>query len=225
MQIHLDHELELLKKELGIMCNMSVESLTLAVRSLKNKDHILAKRVINEDRDIDLMENKIDGMLLAILALQQPFAIDLRFIAAAMKINNDLERVADKAVSIAKSVEHISNYTEIDKYINGLIEMADFSLDMIRKAFDCFISKDADAAFEVIEDDRSLNKMNVKIYDKVVEFLSTNKVNADLGLNLYRIATSLERIGDLAKNISEEAVYYIRGEIIKHKDLKGKVSS
>ena len=225
MQIHLDHELELLKKELGIMCNMSVESLTLAVRSLKNKDHALAKRVIDADRDIDLMENKIDGMLLAILALQQPFAIDLRFIAAAMKINNDLERVADKAVSIAKSVEHISNYTEIDKYINGLIEMADFSLDMIRKAFDCFISKDADAAFEVIEDDRSLNKMNVKIYDKVVEFLSTNKVNADLGLNLYRIATSLERIGDLAKNISEEAVYYIRGEIIKHKDLKGKVSS
>lgn len=222
MKIHLDHELELLKKELTTMCNHTTEALILAVRALKTRDTALAKRVIKGDHEIDMLENKIDGMLLTILGLQQPFAIDLRFLAAAMKINNDLERVADKAVSIAKAVEHITANGEIKSQVEQLLEMADYSLEMIRDAFDCFIGKDAERAQKVIVEDRDLDEMNQKAYQKVVDFISRKKENADMGINLYRVATALERIGDLAKNISEEAIYYVRGEIVKHKKLDKK---
>ena len=216
MEIHLDHELELLKKELTIMCNQSAESLVLAIRALRDRDLELAENVIKSDHDIDMLENKIDGMILAVLALQQPFAIDLRFITSAMKINNDLERVADKAVSIARSVESMLSEDYKDTQVETLLEMGTYSLDMIKKAFTCFVNQDARSAQEVIAADKALDKMNRDAYSTAIKTLSKTTENADLGLNIYRIATSLERIGDLAKNISEEAIYYIKGEIVKH---------
>ena len=216
MEIHLDHELELLKKELTIMCNQSIESLVHAIRSLKDRNRELAQSVIDDDREIDMLENKIDGMILAVLALQQPFAIDLRFITSAMKINNDLERVADKAVTIAKSVRHLLDEDCPSQQVEGLLEMGTYSLNMIKKSFTCFINQDANTAEEVIKEDKKLDKMNEQAYQTALAVLSKNTENADLGLNIYRIATALERIGDLAKNISEESIYYIKGEIVKH---------
>jgi len=216
MEIHLDHELELLKKELSIMCNQSIESLVHAIRSLRDRDRDLAQSVIDNDKEIDNLENKIDGMILAVLALQQPFAIDLRFITSAMKINNDLERVADKAVGVAKGVLHLIGEEYNNDHIEGLLEMGTYSLNMIKRAFTCFINQDVKTAQKVIKEDKTLDKMNKEAYQTAVSILSHNTENADLGLNIYRIATSLERIGDLAKNISEEAIYYIKGEIVKH---------
>jgi len=216
MEIHLDHQLELLKKELSIMCNQSVESLVLAIRALRDRNHDLAESVIKNDHDIDMQENKIDGMILAVLALQQPFAIDLRFIASAMKINNDLERVADKAVAIARSVKNMLTEDYKDTQVETLLEMGTYSLKMIKKAFTCFINQDAQSAQEVIFEDKELDQMNKQAYKTAIKVLSRTTDNADLGLSIYRIATSLERIGDLAKNISEEAIYYIKGEIVKH---------
>lgn len=216
MEIHLDHELELLKKELTIMCNQSIEALVHAIRALKERNRDLALGVIEDDKEIDLLENKIDGMILAVLALQQPFAIDLRFITSAMKINNDLERVADKAVAISKGVLHLIDEDCKSDQVESLLEMGTYSLNMIKKSFTCFINQDASTAAEVIKEDKHLDKMNEEAYQMAVNVLSKNTDNADLGLNIYRIATSLERIGDLAKNISEEAIYYIKGEIVKH---------
>lgn len=216
MEIHLDHELELLKKELTIMCNQSIESLVHAIKALRDQDRDLAQSVIDGDREIDMLENKIDGMILAVLALQQPFAIDLRFIASAMKINNDLERVADKAVTIAKGVLHLIGAGYSHEYIAKLLEMGTYSLDMIKRAFTCFINQDFDTARNVIKDDKTLDRMNKEAYRNAIEILSTNTGNADLGLNVYRIAIAFERIGDLAANISEEAIYYMKGRIIKH---------
>jgi phosphate transport system protein len=177
----------------------------------------LAERIIRDDREIDMLENRIDGMLLAILALQQPFAIDLRFITSAMKINIDLERIADKAVAIAKAMRHINANGMVRKQIDKIVEMADYSQEMIRRAFDCFIDRDAATAEQVIAEDKGLDVMNKEAYRNIIEFLTEHRENADLGLSLYRIATSIERIGDLAKSISEEAIYYMRGEIVRHR--------
>lgn len=216
MKIHLDQQLTTLKKELSIMHNETMEALVYASRALKNRDKEMATRIIENDKSIDALENKIDGMILAILGLQQPFAIDLRFITASMKLNSDLERIGDKCVSIARAILHIDKSDQIDKEIDAIIEMAKYSLKMLKESFDCFINKNASVAKKVIKNDKKLDEMNKKFYIIIKDLTAKSSKNADLGLQMYRIATSIERIGDLSKNISEDAIYYAKGEQIKH---------
>ncbi len=216
MQIHLDQELEVLRKELSIMRTLATEALIHAIQALETGQNDLALRVIQSDREIDLQENKIDGMLLAIVGLKQPVAIDLRFLMAAMKINNDLERVGDKAASIAKASIEMASRDRIRPLIETIIAMGEHSSMMIRDAFDCFLGKNADHALEVIGMDRTLNTMNHDFYRTLLECLRSSTTDPGTALALYRTAAAIERIGDLAKNISEEAIYYIRGEIIRH---------
>ncbi len=216
MQIHLDQELEILRRELSIMRNLATEALVRAIRALEEGRADLARKVIEGDREIDLQENKIDGMLLAIVGLKQPVAIDLRFLMAAMKINNDLERVADKAASIAKASLEIASPSSLHGLIEPVVTMSGHSALMIRDAFDCFLGKNADHALEVISMDHELNTMNTAFYNTLLDCLRASTTDPATALALYRIASAIERVGDLAKNISEEAVYYIRGEIIRH---------
>jgi len=198
------------------MHNETMEALVYASRALKNRDRALANRIIENDKSIDALENKIDGMILAILGLQQPFAIDLRFITASMKLNNDLERIGDKCVSIAKAILHINNFDEIDKEIEAIIEMAKYSLKMLRESFDCFINKNPEKAKKVIKNDKKLDEMNKNFYTIIKDLTAKSSNNAGLGLQMYRIGTAIERIGDLSKNIGEDAIYYAKGEQIKH---------
>ena len=220
MERHLHHELESLRKELFKMKTQTVESLVGAIKAVKNKDLELANKIIENDTVVNKLELKVDNQILSILALQQPVAIDFRFLTAALKINNDLERVADKSVKIAKTVEYLINYNIDKAQMDHLIKMADFSINMIKNAFDCFMNKKADKAKKIIEADIELDRMNDTAINDVLSLMEKdNYKTAEFGLNLYKVATSLERVGDLATNISEDVIYYACGKTVRHGGL------
>jgi len=208
MTRHLQRELDRLKKSLLFLGAMTEERVRMARNAIKNRDGELAKKIIGMDYEIDDKEVEIEEECLKILALHQPVAVDLRFLSAVIKINNDLERVGDEAVNIAERVLILSKrkkyYIPFDYSL-----MAKKTEFMLNKSLDAVVNMDVDGAVKVCDSDDEVDDLQKKAPDKL-----------DYLLNLLLISKHLERIADHATNIAEEVVYMIEGEIVRHGKLK-----
>lgn len=218
MAKHLEKELERLKKLIYSLSARVDENLELAVKSIQEGDIELAQKVIEDDKLIDELEIEVEEECLKALALYQPVAIDLRFIIAVMKMNNDLERIGDLAADIAKNGIAI-NQAAKPKIPLDLHQMSYLVKAIVRKSLDALVNIDPYLAREVITDDDEINAMKAEMKDEIVATLKREPDHADTLMTLLAVTSRLERIGDHATNIAEDVIYMVEAEIVRHQPV------
>ncbi len=219
MPVRLQKELQKLKKRILSLGTMVEERVRMAIKAVETRDEKLAKRIIEMDREIDENEVEVEEECLKILALHQPVAVDLRFISAVIKINNDLERIGDQAVNIAERVVSIARRPQVTVPFDYKL-MAEKTETMLKESLDALVNLDADLAHKVCLKDDEVDDINREIYDKVKEAIRSHPDRVGYMINLLLVSRHLERIADLTTNIAEEVIYLIEGEISRHRMSK-----
>ena len=215
MAVHLQRELERLKKRILALGAMVEERVRMATRAFEQRDPVAAEQILATDYEIDEREVEVEEECLKILALHQPVAVDLRFLTAVIKINNDLERIGDEAVNIARCVSIIARKDPLDVPL-GLGPMSEKTQAMLKSSLDALVNLDLDVAFRVLTLDDDVDQMYSRIYDQIKEVIRTIPDRVGYLINLLLVSRYLERIADHATNIAEEVVYMIEGEIVRH---------
>lgn len=215
MPKRLQKELEKIKKRILGLGAMVEERVRTVTRAIEFWDADLAKEIVLKDYEIDEIEVEIEEECLKILALHQPVAVDLRFLAVVIKINNDLERIGDEAVNLAERVENISRRRRIDLTFEYSL-MAEKAISMLRMSLDSLVNLDKELAIQVLLKDEEVDRMHREIYDKIKEAIAEKPEYVSYMINLYIISKKLERIADHSTNIAEEVIYLIDGEIVRH---------
>ncbi len=219
MTIRLQKELERLKKSILSLGTMVEERVRMAIRALELRDANLAEKIIRSDYEIDEFEVEVEEECLKILALHQPVAVDLRFIIAAIKINNDLERIADEAVNIAERVQIIAKRERLDIPFDYTM-MAENTSSMLEKSLDALVNRDDALALTVLKSDDEIDDMKNYAYDVVKQAIGEYPDRVGYLINLLLMCRHLERIADHATNIAEEVVYMVQGQIVRHGNVE-----
>ncbi len=215
MAIHLNRDLENLQRRVLSLASAVEQTVDRAMRALFDRDLELATALMESDTPIDMEENQIEEDCLKILALHQPVAVDLRRVASILKINNDLERMADLAVNIAERATELARGPEVP--VPPLFrQMTDLTNSMVRYSLDAFVKLDSALAKRICRMDDEVDRYNREIIDQVSAYMRQTPANVDLGLHLFSAARHLERIADHATNIAEDVVYLVEGKIIRH---------
>ena len=212
---HFHEELELLKSRLVAMSGIAEEQVRSAVEALLERNEEKARAVIDKDEMVDELELAIDDLAINLLALQQPMARDLRFITAAMKIGNDLERVGDHAVNIAEELEWLLK-TAPFPVLPELEEMARLANAMLSDALNAFIMADSKLAREVVDRDDRVDDLHENNFRILLTHMMEDPRKITAGMDLFLVSGNIERIADLATNIAEEVVFFVEGSTIKH---------
>jgi len=220
MTKHFVRELEKLKKKILSLGALVEERVYMTIKAIESRDPDLATQIIRSDHEIDETEVEIEEECLKILALYQPLAIDLRFIVAVIKINNDLERIGDEAVNIAERIQSMAKYQNISFHFD-YTEMAEIAAAMLKQSLDALVNLDIDTAFRVITMDDKVDNIQSNAYKQIKQAMREHPKEMTFLLNLYLISRHLERVADHATNIAEEVIYLIEGEIIRHGDFNG----
>jgi phosphate transport system protein len=216
MSKHLERDLDNLQRDLLTLASSVEEAIHKATRALQQRDPNLARQVIDGDNEIDEEENHVEEECLKILALHQPVAVDLRRIAAAMKINTDLERMADLAEDIAERAVRLAQLPEIP-IPEKLQRMVDLTTSMVRQSLDAFVNLDTRLARVVCRLDDEVDRYNSDIIDELLQLMQKSPAMIEPGLSLFSATRHLERIADHATNIAEDVVYLAEGEIVRHR--------
>jgi phosphate transport system protein len=217
MKFHLQKELDKIKEKLLTLGALVEDRVYKAVRSIELKDESVAKKIIEADNEIDEMEIELEEDCLKVLALHQPVAVDLRFIVSVIKINNDLERVADQAVNIASRVANISKREQSEEFFYDYSPMEEKVEYMFVKSLDAFVNMDVNLAEKIIRMDDEVDKLKGEAYDIIKDAMIKRSDQIGYLLNFFLISRHLERIADYATNIAEEVIYLVEGKIVRHR--------
>lgn len=215
MTKHFQRELDVLKKQLLSLSTQVEETVLKAMKAVSSLDERQAREVIDQDEAIDNSEVALEEECLKILALHQPVAGDLRFVIAALKINNDLERVADLAVNIAERAVVIAANKDIEPPFD-FTAMAEKSRAMLTQSIDSLINMDPVQAHRVWQSDDEIDAMNREVYQRVYEKIRQNPSQVEVMINYISVSRHLERIADYATNIAEDVIYLVEGKIVRH---------
>jgi len=215
MSYHLQRAVEKLKKDLLSLCALVEEQVQMAVRALLDRDEETATLLERRDAEIDQREVEVEEECLKILALHQPVAGDLRLIVSALKINNDLERIGDLAVNIARKAVAYAEQTPIEMPFD-LAGMGEKTQSMLRDSLDALVNFDSKLAFSVCARDDEVDQMKRSVRLRAEEMMHENPGRIPVLLTLMAVARNLERIADHATNIAEDVIYMIEGKIIRH---------
>ncbi len=216
MTKHFQNELERLKKKILYLAAKVEKNLQMAVRSFTDKDLNMADEVIDSDPDIDSLEVEVEEECLKILALHQPVAADLRYIIAVLKINNDLERIADMAVNIAERSKTLT-YNSGPLIPFDLQSMLEIAVKMVRDSVDALVKNSTELARQVCIDDDKIDDRNREVYKLAQDAIRKNPEYAEYYVSLISVSRNLERIADHSTNIAEDVIYMIEGEIVRHR--------
>ena len=216
MSGHLQREIENLKKKLLALGAFVEESVQKAVTAISERNAAAAREVIESDPEIDKMEIDIEEDCLKVLALHQPVAIDLRFIVAVLKINNDLERIGDLAVNIAERAAFLATQQRVDIPFD-FVGMASKAKTMLARSLDALINGDTELAHSVCAADDEVDQINREMYYQIQDGIRNSPEQMVCLLHLLSVSRHLERIADHATNIAEDVIYMIAGEIVRHR--------
>jgi phosphate transport system protein len=217
MSKHLQRQIEQLKQKILFVGSMVEGAIANAVAALVHHDESLAAQVLVEDAEIDRMEVDVEEECLKVLALYQPVAVDLRFVVAVLKINNDLERMGDQAKKIAKRVSYLARVDRVEVPVD-FGAMAVRAQDMVKRSLDALVRSDSALAHRVRQDDDELDGMRRTIHEKIKAAIRERPEQIETLMQLYSIAKHLERLGDMATNVAEEVIYMVEGDIVRHQD-------
>jgi phosphate transport system protein len=215
MPQHLEREMIKLKNKMLALCALTEENVQMAVRSLEDRDEKLARSVIERDLAIDREEVEVEEECLKLLALHQPVAIDLRFIVAVLKINNDLERIGDLAGNIAERALALEGQTAVRSPVD-LVAMAASVKNMLKSSLDALVNMDEALARRVLSMDDAVDAAHRRMYEGIVERLRQEPSKTKVYLNLLSVSRQLERIADHVTNICEDIIYMVAGDIVRH---------
>lgn len=215
MSKHLQRDLDNLQRDLLALAGSVEDALNKAIRALKERDGDLARQVIAGDSRIDEEENRVEEECLKALALHQPVAIDLRRVAAVMKINSDLERMADLAEEIAERALHLARLRAI-AIPARLSQMTDLTATMVKQSIDAFVSLDTETARRVCRLDDEVDLCNEEIIRGLIRLMQQSPEMVEPGMSMFSATRHLERIADHATNIAEDVIYLAEGAIVRH---------
>ena len=218
-----ERKLRELKERLLVMSSKAEGMVSDSIRSLADRRPTIALNVIQRDDELDKLEIEIDGLGYGILALEQPVAGDLRFIATALKIVKDLERIGDTAVNIAERVLELLDEPEL-KPIIDLKSMSDAAQRTLKESLDAFVNADAELAEKIIFNDKLIDDMYEQIFRKMLSYMLEDPRTISLALKSIFIAKHLERVGDHSANIAEMVVFLVRGQDIRHGMSRGRTA-
>jgi phosphate transport system protein len=211
----LEQELGGLLTRLRREADFVVRQVESAVAALRTCDRAMAAEVRRRDTEVDLEEVRIEELCLRLVALHQPVAVDLRRIMLAIKVNSDLERIADHASGVAKSVSYLGD-APAPAWPPALLEMAERVLPVCRTALRALTDESEDAARELIDGDNALDSLAHRVFEEVEEAIETDRLSERAGLLAFRASRDLERVGDLCAGIAEDVIYVKTGRIIRH---------
>ncbi len=211
----LEEQLEEVRKRLLEMSALVEAAVYRSVQSLVEKDEALARQVLENESRINQMEIEIDELATRLLALQQPMAVDLRFLTAAIKINNDLERMGDLAVNITERSLDLMHQPLVKPLID-IPQMAKLAESMVRKSLDAFVKRDADLARSVLVSDDAVDQLRDDVYRELVTYMQKDPSTVRQCLDLVFVARNLERVADHATNIAEDVVFLVEGVDVRH---------
>ncbi|HTM41321.1 MAG TPA: phosphate signaling complex protein PhoU [Terriglobales bacterium] len=207
--------LDELREKLLKMGGMAEQAVDRACRAYRERDLTLCHRVLENESLINAAEREIDGIALDLLAMQQPMAIDLRFILAVVKINADLERVGDQAVNIAERVMDMMELPAAELPVD-VPRMASAAAAMVQRALESFIEGKAELAQAVLEMDNVVDRMRDEAFISLVRTMNQNPAITRQALDALLIARNLERVADHATNIAEDVIFWVRGADVRH---------
>ena len=223
MERHFDAELKELNKEILKMGAFAEEAIYKSIEALKNRDKEMAKAVIENDNNVDWLELSIDEKCVDLIARYQPMAKDLRFITTGMKINTELERIADIAVDIAQRTLELTDKPLLKPLVD-IPKLAAVAQNMVKMAIDSFVKGDIELAKKVMMSDSEADQLRNTIQKELVEdYMVKDGSTAPRAVQLLLIARFLERICDHTTNIAEDVIYLVQAEVVRHhpEKLKG----
>jgi phosphate transport system protein len=215
---HYNEEMTKLKESLLAMASHAESAVTRAMRSLVDRDDALAQKVQDDDNVLDQLEIAIDDTAIHLLA-KAPLATELRLITVAMKISQNLERVGDEAVTIARRAIDLNTEPQLKPYVD-LPRMATMSLEMLRDAITAFVDRDAERARAVVPRDQDVDDLNRQLHRELSSYMVERPTTITRCLKLMVISKAIERIADHATNIAEEVVYLYEAKDIRHAGQK-----
>ena len=219
MSTHFQRQIEKLKQMVLWLGTLAEESVESAIRAVKTRDPRLAQQVIEGDAKIDAMEIEVEEECLHTLALYQPVAYDLRFVVSVLKINSDLERIADKAANIAEQAVALAEEPPLS------LELVPFDFlgqservrSMLKRSLDALVNADAELAEWVRRTDDQVDKVHREMARSVKQAMREHPEQIELLMNLWNLSRQLERIADHAVNIAEDVIYMAKGDILRHR--------
>ena len=215
MRSRFQNSLDELKEKLLEMGGMAESAVEMAAESYRKQDGRLAQQVFDRERLINQSERQIDELAVDLLAMQQPMAIDLRFLLAVLKINADLERVGDLAVNIAQRSLDLMQEADIDARVD-IARMTTAASTMVRRALEAFVAARAEVAQAVLEMDSIVDRMKDEAFVNLVAQMKQDPEHVRAYLDVLLIARSLERIADHATNIAEDVIFWVSGMDVRH---------
>jgi phosphate transport system protein len=219
-RIRFQQSLEELKEQLLVMAGLAEQSIQRAIEAYRVRDLSICDLVNRSELAINRLEREIDQAALDLLAMEQPMAIDLRFILSVIKINADLERVGDAAKSISDRVRSMEQMPQADLPVD-IPRMAELAAEMVRKCLQAFIEGDAELARSILTMDDAVDAMNRAAYKALTKVMEEQSHLAPQALNALMISRALERVADHATNIAEDVIFWVQGDDVRHhKSLK-----
>lgn len=216
MERYFDQELKELNTGILKMSALAEEAIYKSIEALKNRDKELAKSIIANDVNVDKLELSIDEKCIDLIARYQPMAKDLRFITTGMKINAELERIADIAVDIAQRTLEIVDKPLLKPLVD-IPKLTSIAQNMVKMAIDAFVEGNSDLAKKVVLSDPEADTLRDIIQKELIEdYMLKDGTTAPRAVQLLLIARFLERICDHTTNIAEDVIYMVQAEVVKH---------
>ena len=215
MRTRFHQALDLLKEKLLVMAGSVEQSVQRAIEAYRTRDMSLVDLVRRSEQAINRLEREIDAAALDLLAMQQPMAVDLRFILSVIRINADLERVGDLAVNIAIRAREMTQMTDVELPVD-IPKLGTLAAAMVRKAIEAFIDGDAVLAERVLALDTEVDEINRAAFRALSQRIKQQPAETPQALNAIMIARNLERVGDHATNIAEDVIFWVSGSDVRH---------
>ncbi len=216
MKIHLQRELDSLRKRVFHLCSLVEDNLSLAIQSVQRPDSAMTETIRRRDREIDELEVQVEEECLKILALYHPVAADLRYLVSVLKLNADIERIGDLAVNIAGATVRLGDADMPPTVSDKLNVLAGKSRAMLRLSLEALMDLDVARARQVLAADDEVDGLYHELSALLQEQLVASPREANAVFCWLLAAKSMERVGDHATNIAEDAIYTVEGEIIRH---------
>lgn len=207
--------LEELKEQLLVMAGLAEQAVQRSIEAYRMRDGELVQLVRSSEPAINRLEREIDGAALDLLAMEQPMAVDLRFILSVIRINADLERVGDLAVNIAIRAGETSELPQVDLPVD-IPRLGTLAAAMIRKALEAFIERDVHLAENVLKLDDEVDLLNRSAFRALSAVIQNEPLHTNQALHAMLIARNLERVGDHATNIAEDVIFLVKGRDVRH---------
>jgi phosphate transport system protein len=219
MERHFEIELQALRDRLLAMGGLAETMIHTGIKALVDRDESLVQTVLAHEEEMDLLCIEIDDRCFTQMALRQPMASDLRLLVASIKINSDLERIGDQAVSIALRARSLLNQPQLKPLID-IPRMATIVQEMVRNSLDAFVRQDPELARKVIDGDDEVDNLRDQVFRELLTYMMGDTATIPRALDLILISRNLERIADHATNIAEDVIYIVKGEDVRERGDK-----